>query len=485
MLQAYEPPYTAVDGVDMTLGEAMLDVYTQNTIVLDALAFRGPDVISSSAGKDTSTPNAYTGLATEVIWRGAFLMASGMTTLTIEGWAQKGASESFQLFVNGAGISTTAVPNGTTFTLTWTIAGLSAGDVGDVIIQISGARTAPQALAAKYVIYDAYVSPVSVASTWPGVPTFSGTYSAALLNQLGNCQIYLAQRLNALPHMGYVGQYYVHGSSVTADVYPLWWGAVERANGANILNIRIVPMLPAAGNTAEYYRVKVNGSIVSTGATMTAGQARDDYLAIDLSSFTAGTRLETVIETVITTGAPLGPSGDRNTRYHLWTVRMSNAAAAVMAAPYDFTADESLASTSVDTKLNALSAALLAAYTRVNGNPRIFNRVPLMRHIYGRDSGQYSVYAPANTYVQRFVRAGQRLTVRGKGVKVGWGAYSTKAEKTVTTAYAVDFAHSQQLTEGDQYQTKTIYLDTLEGLRRGQAYIVGGEDLIYAHESLL
>lgn len=485
MLQAYETPYTAVDGVNMTVGEAMLDVYTNNTIVLDALSFRSPDVTSSSAGKDTSTPNAYTGSATEVIWRGSFLMASGMTTLTIEGWAQKGASESFQLFVNGAGISTTAVPNGTTFTLTWTISGLSAGDVGDVIIQISGVRNAAQALAAKYVIYDAYVSPVVVAATWPGVPTFAGTYSAALLNQLGNCQIYLAQRLNAIPHMGYVGQYYVHGSSVTGDVYPLWWGAVERANGSNILNVRIVPMLPASGNIAEYYRVKVNGSIVHTGAVMTAGQSRDDYLSIDLSALTAGTRLETVIETVITTGAAAGPSGDRNTRYHLWAVRMSNSAPATASAPYDFTADESMTATNLNTRLNALSSALLAAYTRINGNPRIFNRVPLMRHIYGRDSGQYSVYAPANTYVQRFARAGQRLTVRGKGVKVGWGAYSTKAEKTVTTAYSVDFAHSQQLTEGDQYQTKTIYLDTLDGLRRGQTYIVGGEDLLYAHESLL
>jgi len=167
-------------------------------------------------------------------------------------------------------------------------------------------------------------------------------------------------------------------------------------------------------------------------------------------------------------------------------VRMSNSAPATAAAPYDFTADESLASTSLDTKLNALTSTLSAAQARIVANPRIFNRVPLMRHIYGRDTGQWSVFGPANTFVQRMARAGTRLTVRGKGVKVGWGAYSTKTDKTATNVYTVDFAHGQALTDGDAVQTKTIYLDTLEGLRRGQTYaIMASEDLIYASELLI
>src|SRR5689334_569671 len=110
MLQAYEVPQTMVDNVDMTLGEDWLDVVTNNTILLDSLSFRAPAVTSSSAGKDTSTPGYYVGNGNEVIYRGSFQMQAGMTTLTIEGWAQKGASESFQLFVGGVGISTTAVP---------------------------------------------------------------------------------------------------------------------------------------------------------------------------------------------------------------------------------------------------------------------------------------------------------------------------------------------------------------------------------------
>lgn len=483
MLQAYEVPQTMVDGVGMTLGEAWLDTVTTNTIVLDALSFRGPTPTSSSAGKDTSTPGYYVGTGSERIYRGSFLMQSGMTTLTLEGWAQKGASESFQLFLNGVFDSTLAVPNGATWTMSATISGMTVGSVVAVTLQISGSGYGGSGVATKYVVYDAYVSPApSIGVAWPGVPTFSGTYSATLCNQLANAQIYLAARLNALPILPHQAAYYVHGSSITSDVYPLWWGAVERANGSNILNIRILPMIMA--NVAEYYRVKVNGSIVHTGATMTVGETRDDYLSLDLSSFSSGTRLEAVIETVITTGAAAGPSGDRNSRYHLWAVRMSNSAPATASAPYDFTADESLSSTSVDTKLNALSTALSAAKARLDANPRIAGRVPLMRRIYGRDPGQYQVFAPNNTYVQRFVRQGSRLVVNGKNVKVGWGAYSTKAEKTVTTAYSVDFAHSQQLTDGDQYQTKTIYLDTLEGLRRGQAYIVGGEDVVYAAEIL-
>lgn len=483
MLFAYENPATAIDGVDMLVGEAMLDVLTNNTTILDALSFRGPDVTSSSAGKDTSTPNYYVGTGGELIFRGSFLMATGMTTLTIEGWGQKGASESFQYFLNGVGMGTVAVPNGAAFTFSCSLSALSAGQVGDVVIQISGTGYGGSGVATKYVIYDAYVGPVVVTPTWPGVPTFAGTYNAARLNQLGDCQRYVVARLNAIPHLGFPAAYYVHGSSVTGDVYPLWWGGVERANGSNILNIRIVYL--NMGNVAEYYRVKVNGTIVYTSATFGVGATNDSYLAIDLSSFTAGVRLEAVIETVVTTGAAAGPSGDRNSRYHLWAVRMSNSAPATAAAPYDFTADESMTSASLDTKLNALCSTVLAAYNRIVANPRIFNRVPLMRYIFGRDTGQWQVYGPANTYVQRMARAGARLTVRGKGVKVGWGAYSTKTDKTATNVYSVDFSHSQQLTDGDQYQTKTIYLDTLEGLRRGQTYIIGGDDVLYAAELLL
>lgn len=484
MLHAYETPPAFVSNVDMPLGEGDLDILTSNAIIEDALAFRAPEVMSSSAGKDTSTPNAYTGLATEVIWRGSFMMQAGMTDLDIEGWAQRGATEDVQLFLNGAGISTTAVPNGAAFAINADISALTIGTVYEAIIQISGVRNPAQALAAKYVIYDAYVSPApTIAASWPGVPTFSGTYSAALLNQLGTAQQYVAQRLNAIPLLPFIAAYYVHGSSVTGDVYPLWWGAVEQANDSDVLNIRIIYM--NFGNVAEFYRVKVNGSIVHTSATFGVGDTDDSYLALDLSGFSADTRLETVIETVITTGPTAGPSGDRNSRYHLWAVRLSNASPATAAAPTDFTAGESIASTVVDSRLNALCSMVDDAKARIDANPRIFNRVRLMRRMFGRDSGQYAVFGPANTYAQRFTRKGARLVVHGKGVKVGWGAISTKAEKTVTTAYSVDFAHSEALTDGDAYQTKVIYLDSLPYLRRGQAYSVYGEDVILAYELLL
>lgn len=492
MLFAYDIPPTFVDGsltdprLGVLLSEGDLDVLTNNTVILDALSFRSPDVTSSSAGKDTSTPGYYVGGPTEVIWRGTFQKQAGMTTLTIEGWAQKGASESFQLFLNGAGMSTTAVPNGTTFTLTCALTSVATGAIGEVVIQISGTGYGGSGVATKYVIYDAYVSPVVTAASWPGAPTFAGTYSAALLNQLGNCQIYLAQRLGAIPHQPFLAASYTHGSSITGDVYPLWYGAVERANGANILNIRIVAMVIA--NVSEFYRVKVNGTTVYTGAAMSAGQARDDYLSIDISAQTAGVRLETIIETVVTSGAAAGPSGDRNSRYHLWAVRMSNSSPAVASAPYDFTADESLSSSSLDTKLNAIGTTLAAAKARLDANPRIFNRVGLMRRVYGRDSGQWSVFNAGNTFVQRFSRQGARLTVSGKGVRVGWGGITTKADKTTTNIYSVDFAHSQPLTDGDAVQTRTIYLDTLTGLDRGMAlhiYAGGDDGAVLAQELLI
>lgn len=480
MLHAYEQPPTFVSDVDMPLGEGDLDILTMDAILLDALSLRAPEIMSSSAGKDTSTPGYYVGTSGERIWWGSFQMQSGMTTLTIEGWAQKGASETFQTFINGVGVDTTAVPNGAAFTITVSISGYTAGDVLQVSVYIVGSGYGGSGVATKYVIYDAYASPISVGVAWPGVPTFAGTYSGALLNQLGNAIIYVAARLNAVPYQPYLAQYYAHGSSVNADVYPLWYGAVERANGSNFLIIRILPMILA--NIAEFYRVKVGGLTVHTSSTYTVGGVDDDTLAIDLSGYTASTRLEAIIETVITTGAALGPSGDRNSRYHLWDVHMANDAPATAAAPTEFTAAELISATTVNTRLNALATMVSGAKARLDANPRIFNRVRLMRRMYGRTPGQYAVFGPANTYVQRFTRKGARLVVRGKGVKLGWGAITTKAEKTQTTAYSVDFAHTQQITDGDGYQTKTVYLDTLGTLRRGQAYSVIGDEVGYAAE---
>lgn len=485
MLHAYETPPVFVSDVDMPLGEGDLDILTHNAILLDALSFRAPETMASSAGKDTSTPHAYTGLATEIIWRGSFYRQTGQTTLTIEGWGEKGATENFQVFLNSAGLLTQAVPTAGAFTLTVSISSVAVGSFGEVVLQISGARTPAQALAAKYVVYDAYLTPApTLVNTWPGtLPTFAGTYSASLLNTLGAAQAYLAERLNSIPFPPFMSANYTHGSSVTSDVYPLWWGGVERANGANILNIRIVPMVIA--NVAEYYRVLVNGSIVHTGATMGPGTQRDDYLSIDLSAQAASTRLETTIETVITTGAAAGPSGDRNSRYHLWAVRMSNSAPATASAPTEFTAGESISATTVNTRLNALCSMCSGAKARMDANPRIFDRVRLMRRTFGRDSGQWTVFDPDRIYVERFVRKGSRLVVRGQGVRVGWGGISTKSDKSTTNTYSVDFAHSEPLTDGDAYQTKTIYLDSLPYLRRGQSYHVYASDLVFATEFLL
>jgi hypothetical protein len=485
MLHAWESPPTFYSNVDMILGEGDLDILTQNAILLDAMSFRAPEVMSSSAGKDTGTVNAYSPLiSTEVIWRGSFLMQAGMTDVDIEGWAQKGASEDFQLFLNGVGISTNPVPNGGTFALNIDISALAPGTVGQVVLQRSGALTGPQALAAKYVVYDAFAYPApTIALSWGGVPSFSGTYSAALLNQLGVAQAYVAARLNAIPYLPFLAAYYVHGSSVTGDVYPLWWGAVERANGSNILNIRIIYM--NFGNVAEFYRVKVNGSTVHTSSTFGVGDTDDSYLSIDVSAFSASVRLETVIETVVTTGPVDGPSGNRNSRYHLWAVRMSNSAPATAAAPTEFTAGEDTSDGTNNTRLNALCTMVNGAKARLDANPRIFNRIRLVRQIYGRNSEQYSTFAQANTYVQRTPRRGARLFVYGKAVKVGWGAISTKADRTVTTAYTVDFAHSEALTDGDAYQTKIVYMDGLPFLRRGQTLTVYGEDAVLSQEYLL
>lgn len=482
MLHAWQSPPLFTDNVGQPLGAADVNVLEENAVLLDAASFIAAPCGQSTAGKDTNTPGYYATGGRE--WWGSFQYFTGMTTLVAEGWGQKGASESFQLIVNGVVKQTLAVPNGAAWSMSWTISGLVDGDVAEVEIRMTGTGWGGSGVVTKYVFYDVYVTPApSVASSWPGSPSFAGTYRTSLLNQLINGEAYLYDRLNVLPLLPSITQLYSHGSS-GPDTYPLWYGSVERSNGNTLLFITIRPM--NMGNQAEVFKITVNGTVVYTSSSFGVGYAASYDLQLDLSGFAANTRLEAKIEQIVTTGPLLGPGGDRNTRFFLGGIRMGQTAPAVASPLTAFTANESLISTTVDgsARLSGIAAILSGVKSRLDANPRIFNRVRLMRRMYGRDPNQYAAYAPNNTYVQQFTRTGSRLVVRGKGVSIAWGALSTKADKTTTGSYKVDFAHTQSLMDGDAVQTKTVYLDSIPGLQRGMTYVVIGENVVYAAEYL-
>lgn len=477
MLHGYQSPPLFVDDVDQPLGAADMNVLAGNAVLLDAATFRAPPGFASSQAGDKNQPYIVTA---ERLWWGSFQYLAGMTTLTIEGWAQRGASENFSLIVNGATKQTIAVPNGATFTLTWSLSGLTSGDVVEVEVQIS--NQPGSAAVTTYRFDDAYVSPApTVATSWPSKPTFGGTYNAARLTQLANGAAHLYNRINAIPILPHIAQLYIHGRS-SAGTFPLYVGSVERANGNDTLSfyLRIMNF----GNVAEYYTVSVNGSVVYTSATYTVGNVAETYHSISLSSFSAGARLAVRVDSVVTTGAVEGPSGNRNTRFHLWNVRTTQSAPSVAVAPTEWTADESISASTVNGRLNAIATTLDGANTRITSTARVFNRVRLMRRMFGASDVQYAVFIPTHTFVQRFIRQGARLVVRGKAVTLAWGAISTKADKTVTTAYTVDFGHSTGLTDGDKVETKEIALDSIEGLRRGMSYFVFAENLVYCAEYL-
>ena len=191
----------------------------------------------------------------------------------------------------------------------------------------------------------------------------------ARLNQIINASAYLYDRINAIPSPPTITQLYVHGSSVTGDVYPLWYGTVERSNGNNTLRAYI--RMANFGNVSESYRIIVNGTTVYTSPTIGVGQTVETTHAIDLSSQPAGVRLPVRIEHVVTTGPVLRASGDRNSRFHISGIKMYQTAPGVGSAPDNFNSGALMASAAVDTRLNAIVALLSAAKARIDTHPRI------------------------------------------------------------------------------------------------------------------
>lgn len=476
-------PGLFVSDVNIPLSAADLNMLREAAIILDGLTFRRLNACCSNGAQtsDGNTSEFHSRGDYRQSWWGLYYR-TGMTTLTIEG---KNANQ-LDFYLGGVfNSSQAAAPGG--FTKNITLSGYSDGDVVLLEIKTNGNPSgAPAGYTPKYIIYDVYGGPISVSSAWGGVPTFAGTYSATLLNQLTDAAQYIWDRVTAVPIPAFITSIDVAGSH-KLETLKLFDGSVGRYASNEVL--RVLGTIYCRTN-AEHYTITYNGSLAHTSATYTAGQTAAISVPIALTH-TTGTRAEVSIASVVEDNTyALAPGVFSTYRLQLIRSEPDSSGYATATPPTAFTAEESISAATLNSRLNTIATMLSDAKARLDARPELWNRARAMRRTFAKDDTQ--VARNFKRHAATFIRQGDTLIVRGRGVKVAFGAITTAVpdkEDTPIDYKNFSWAVEQSVGEGgggggndEKSATAVIPLDTIEGLEPGMRYQVFGQTLEYAGE---
>jgi len=236
---------------------------------------------------------------------------------------------------------------------------------------------------------------------------------------------------------------------------------------------------------AEHFEVYVGGALAYTSPTYTAGQNIAIWQAITLAN-TVGTRTAVHIRAVNEDNTYALAAGVFSS-YSFVTLRSETGSSyPVQTIPGIFTADESISAATLNTRLTAISSMVSGCKARLDARPEVWNRARMTRRVFAKDDTQ--VTRMYKTCANTFVRQGDRLMVRGKGVKIGYGAISFKPpEKENDPINYREFTFANEVGVGggeDAIATSEVMLDTIPGLLPGVRYFVFGPVVEAAWEYL-
>lgn len=444
-------------------------------IQVDALSFRQHPAFDSLGGADTASVDLHTA-GDYRLWWGALRYRTGMTSLVLEGISASYTSgTTIKLYINGGATAALTISAASTWTGTLDIStGYSDGDI--ILLEV---RTSGNAIkTSKHLLTDMYATPVAMPDTWPGVPTFTTTYNASQLNQLVSALDWLYRRMDAVPFVPQVGQVYAPGTHKNLDL-TLYSGTVGyyQTNDA----LRISGNAYILGNPQTGLRVTLNGSVVYNPTTWTVGTTQTFDVSIPLT-YTLGTRAELRIEEDVTIG---NPDTIINTRFDFTRIgtEANSSGYPVQTAPVVFPENDTIAQTTLTTRLNALASMISTTKTNIDNTGVLWNRIRPFRRRFAQDDHQNTKLN--RRYPARAMRRGEKLIVRGKGVQMEWGAISVPSTEEDGPQYDKwEYSQKKSITDGDKIETKIVFFDEFPGIFQGVFYTLTG-DIYYAEERLL
>lgn len=482
-MSAYVSPPSFTNNVGQLISSADLEIARNNVALAEALTYRPVNGLNSSGNVNAYTPHYYPiGLNSFLLWAGAVTYRSGMTSLVVTGTAS-GYGAGALLKVSFDGVFKFNISPAANFSASQALSGYTDGQVINVTINAtwtSGLSIGSE----KFVITDLYTTPITFASSWPGVPTFGSSFPAASLTQLFDAADWIFNRVNATPNPAALVSLYQLGPfkdpavEAAHGLYPLYYGGVLVANSNSILRVTVlVTNQSSPGLRMDTY---INGVLADSSANIPIGT---NYITrpIAFSGLSIGDVAEVSIFGVVTSA---GPSATwLQSRWSFYAVRSEPAATNVYTTPATPPAPEVLTSaTALAAYLNNLASILTACKARIDAAPNLWQRGRALRRFYSKDNA-YNDLAPKRGR-PKFDRYGDRLLVRGKGVSIAYGAITIPTNDRGLNFDEYSFGQTQQIIDGDKLQTKTVYLDSFAGLSVGMTYYLLG-DVQHAEEFLI
>jgi small nuclear ribonucleoprotein (snRNP)-like protein len=465
MYYAYVTPPDFRD--DLELSATALQILWDNTYVLDSIANRNI-FLQMTAREKYWTPS----INPHRIWWGGLEFRTGLTTIhiTVEAVTTT-ANETIRVYVNGSLVINTALLDGTN-TYTGTISGLGLLDRQVVEVDVQAYfPTGVNGTSAEYLLLEAYCTPVSALNTlsWSD-PTSLGTLTAANLNTYVNSQKYLANGLRMIPVPLGISPI-VGGAHTTGEVTRLAHYVFYRTGG----NDRIHGVI----NGASRQNVATEVFAVTSLATLANPSfgANSGFQTVIDASIAAHT-LDTPYWLRIQENIGVGPPdwrGAVNTKYSATEFKTYSASYTGPTLPTQTSMMESMTFSTLQTRINTIRTALISVKAKMDANPVLFNRWPLMSRrpvLYDEHDSYYQ-----NNYLFGKQREGDTLIIRGRNVRLCWGPIKV----TNIDEFEYEYANEENLISNDKTETVRVNLEKYD-IPRGTQYYVRGDYVIYAAE---
>ncbi len=494
MIAIYEDSPLFVDGVEFSGIDG--NTLRTNAIFLEAITQQPIYVFPQGLYKETYIGMPTTGANTANVWRGSFRMDAGIDTATYVISGVPVTNERLRIYHKkledaepGTLVHDVVWPSSATVSIDLSSAGYSLGDIIETTVQVYFPGTTPKTGA--YFVRRATTGPVSDGiGAYPGLPTFGAgsTVTETNLNLLSNAQDWIMNRLALVPRIPFEAGMFVlgsHRSDAIANPRLLYLGWMNRGNGQDTFH-GVIDYFSFNGQ--ETIKVYIGGILQYTSATLTNGQKGTLDFTFDVSSFTAGADYTVRIEQEIPVGqaqADLALYGQSiiASRFTLRKLEVT-AARAYTSAPTEFDILESMAYSTLKSRLTTIKNITAAAKTRIDSSSILFDEARMFRKKFGWDSHQVTSLEWVNLPTQ--VRIGERFVVAGQDVKLAWGGHSlTKnliEEPAARDIY--EFANVESLTGSDKIEVKEGYFEEFEGLFPGTQYYLIGKEINFFAEYL-
>lgn len=483
MIQAFETPPTFFNNTEVSAID--LNVLRDNALALEGMTKRARNIHPIHYENDDFPKSDLA--EGSLLFNGGFRYITGLTQAVLRLHSYGVTSNAkYKILFNNAIVASGAMTNNSEYDIT--IALPTLGYANNTLVYVEAYfYSSPSDYANKrpnnVSIVDAYVTPLASGMThiWPGLPSVTSdtAISAADLNQISDAETWLAERVSLVPYTPFIAELYQHGTH-KIQTLALYHMQVMRKNSNNTLYGTIYFV---SRNKQTYIHISLEGGTYGTTVYGPYSYLQEVTIPVAINLATAGvpdgTRIEVTIAEVVTDGDPELPIID--SRATIRDFYISGASYVPGTAIAESGILESLTFTNLKARINNIITSLQASYDRIANNTDIFNKQSMSRsQMLLLNAHREKV---GSLHLAGFIRRGDVLYVRGKGISIGYGGIATKRPDD-SEDWTFEFNKSSTLIDGDANASKIFYLDQFEDLFPGEKYYIYGDELNYVAEYL-